>query len=470
MKNIDLLLINPPFHRRNGSGAIFPLGLGYILSSISENGLTSEIIDCSHIISTYEHKDLYKLKEYLQVELKNYAPVLVGIGPCITTQIKALSIIADCCKSYYGKDNIFAGGPLASIDAQEWVFFDFLGLEYIIKGDGEKAIVEVLKCIKSGGNITECKYVTNRQYSFFNEIKDINSLSFPQRPYINENIISSRRSDGNCKTASMITSRGCLYHCKYCVSGNMKYKKFRKRSYKDIIDEMQYIKEKYQIKDIIFYDDCFFYNPSKVHQEIFDFCSMLIQRKIDMTWQMEIRCDLFENISDKDTTLLYQSGCRQINLGIEKTTLEGLQYLGKNISLDGLANHVMRVKSISNIKVAGTFILGGKDETIDNIKQMIEESTKMNLDFAHYNPLFIYPGTPIYQERFQNEKGWVRYILDDAWPWGEIVYENQYVNREQLMEMVQYAYEEFYSNSPYKESFMVKDRFNLNRGCHYENI
>lgn len=50
MKNVDLLLINPPFHRRNGSGTIFPLGLGYILAAVNINGLTSDVIDCSHVI------------------------------------------------------------------------------------------------------------------------------------------------------------------------------------------------------------------------------------------------------------------------------------------------------------------------------------------------------------------------------------------------------------------------------------
>lgn len=461
MKSLDLLLINPPFHRRNGSGTIFPLGLGYILSSVNENGFKSEVLDCSHVISTYRAEDLCKLKKYLLEKLNSYIPVLIGIGPCITTQVRALKIISDCCKKIYGRNRIFAGGPLASIDGQEWFFFDFLDLKYIVKGDGERAIVEMLKYAKKGIDISECKYVTNPQKSFFNEIEDINSLSFPQRPFIDGNVISTRRSDGQNKTVSMITSRGCLYHCKYCVSGNMKYKKFRKRRFENIIDEMQYIKEKYQITDIIFYDDCFFYNPQKVHQDILDFCSMLVQRELGMTWQMEIRCDLFEKMNNEDVMLLYRSGCRQINLGIEKTSAEGLKYLGKNISLNGLAEQIRFVKNISEIKVAGTFILGGKNETRENIEQIIEESTKMNLDFAHYNPLFIYPGTPIYDEYFKNEKDWVNYILKDNWPWGEIIYQNNDVNREELLELVNKAYDRFYSTSRYKDDIMVKDRFNL---------
>lgn len=178
MKTIDLLLINPPFHKRNGSGKIFPLGLGYIISAVCKDGFTSDVIDCSNIISTYKQNDLSKLQEYLQIILKNYNPSIVGIGPCVTPQVKSLKIIADCCKKIYGKKRIFAGGPLASIKGQKWFFFDFLEIEYIIKGDGEKAIVEMLKCIKRGEDISKCKYVTSQNYSFLMNLKILTILLF----------------------------------------------------------------------------------------------------------------------------------------------------------------------------------------------------------------------------------------------------------------------------------------------------
>lgn len=471
MKCVDLLLINPPFHKRNGSGSIFPLGLGYILSATQREGFSCEVIDCTHVISTYDKTDLNRLHRFLKEKLRNYNPEVVGIGPCITTQVRSLKIISDCCREQFGKEKIFAGGPLASIEGQEWFFFDFLDLDYIIKGDGEISVVKLLEHVKRYGEIGTCRYVSRRNYNFFNEIEDIDSISFPQRPFINDNTISIRRSNNReKKTVSMITSRGCLYRCKYCVSGNMNYKRFRKRSYKNIIDEMQHIKEKYGATDIIFYDDCFFYNPKTVHKDVSAFCRMLKERDLNMTWQMEIRCDLFKSINDEDSILLYQAGCRQINLGIEKTSNESLASLGKNITLSGLAEKIKHLKTVSKIKIAGTFILGGQNETRDNIEEMIEESTKMNLDFAHYNPLFIYPGTPIYEEYFQDKMEWVNYILKDEDPWGEIVYENDYVNKKQLLELVKKAYEKFYSNSIYKDSVMVKDRFNLNRGNNYEDI
>lgn len=465
MKNIDLLLINPPFHRRNGSGSIFPLGLGYIMSSVMDSGFTYDFIDCCKLISAFWESDLIQLRVELLQKLMKYNPVLVGIGPCITTQVKALKIIAECCKEVYGEERIYCGGPLASIDGQEWFFFDFLGLKYIVKGDGERAAVEMLRTLKDGSGLYECGCVTTSDRTVRNEIDDIDEISFPQRPDICSNIIATRRQAAGKVTATMITSRGCPYNCRYCVSGNLFYKHFRKRSVGNILDEMAVLKETYGITDVIFYDDCFFAKPVKAHKDIYEFCTALLERKLDMTWQMEIRCDLLQQINVEDIELLCRSGCRQVNLGIEKTTSEGLKYLGKHIALTDLSGKIQLIKSISGMKVSGTFILGGKDETEEDILRIIRESKEMNLDFAHYNPLFIYPGTPVYDEYFGSARAtaWVESIMKDSWPWGEVVYETSTIDRNKLMGLIDTAYSWFYEGSSYQEEGMVTDRFNLKR-------
>ena len=467
MKNVDLLLINPPFHRRNGSGSIFPLGLGYIMSSVMDNGFACDSIDCCKLINTFWESDLVRLRVELVPRLMKYNPVLVGIGPCITTQAKALKIIAECCREVYGEERIYCGGPLASIDGQEWFFSDFLKLKYIVKGDGEQAAVEMLRTLKDGGSLEECRCVTTSGRIVHNEIGDIDTISFPQRPDMRSTIISTRRRADGKATATMITSRGCLYNCRYCVSGNLFHKHFRKRSVGNILDEMAFLKETYGITDIIFYDDCFFARPTKVHEDIHNFCMSLLRRNLDMTWQMEIRCDLLQRIDSEDIRLLDQSGCRQMNLGIEKTTSQGLKYLGKHIELADLSEKIRLIKSMSEMQVSGTFILGGKDETEEDILRTIRESREMNLDFAHYNPLFVYPGTPVYDEYFGSTgvMAWADSITKDNWPWGEVVYETPAVDRNKLMKLVDTAYSSFYKDSLYQEEGMVKDRFNLRGQC-----
>ena len=180
-----------------------------------------------------------------------------------------------------------------------------------------------------------------------------------------------------------------------------------------------------------------------------------------MTWQMEIRCDTFLQLDETDLLLLKRAGCRQMNLGIEKTFIAGLQALGKHIPLHGLPEQIQYMKALTGIQAAGTFILGGRDETEADVRGIIENSTKLNLDFAHYNPLFVYPGTPLYMEYFADEREWVSYLLKDNWLWGEIVYENANLSREKILHLSEEAYKQFYADLPYRDDKMVKDRFRL---------
>ncbi|WP_373484482.1 radical SAM protein [Acetobacterium sp.] len=473
MEQIDLLLINPPFHLRNGGGNFFPLGLGYLMAAAERNcDFSYKVIDCSKYITSFYSDDLEFLKIQLCKELQSYSPLAVGIGPCITTQVRALKIIADCCKEIFSSSIIFAGGPLASIDDQEWFFYEYLGIENIIKGDGEVAIIEALSCVMQGKELSCCDKVTTKDHKFINKIPNINSIAFPTRLPLMDGKASIRRSAETelTRTASMITSRGCVYQCNYCVSGNISYKEFRKRSYENIAEEMLQINKEYGVNDVIFYDDCFFHNPQTANKDIYLFCRLLLERKINMKWQMEIRPDLLMELNNESILLLEKSGCRQINIGIEKTSIEGLNFLGKKISLYGLAENITQVKKVSNIHISGTFILGGGDENVSDIMKIIDDSTNLNLDFAHYNPLFVYPGTPIYNMVFSNKEDWVSYILEDSLPWGEVVYENKYVNKDELLELVEHAYNKFYAKSKYRKSQMVSDRFNLKRGKYCENV
>ena len=104
--------------------------------------------------------------------------------------------------------------------------------------------------------------VSKARCIFVNKTSNIDNVDYPDRDMMSNDLVSTRRDfeSDNGKTTHMVTSRGCPYKCKYCVSGNINYRNFVKRSHKNIINEMIYLKTKYGYTDIIFYDDCFFNN------------------------------------------------------------------------------------------------------------------------------------------------------------------------------------------------------------------
>ena len=136
MDNTDILLIIPPFHRRNGSGKIFPMGTGYLVSAIKNAGFSWRIYNCTEIIDSCYEEDLKLLYAKLTDELGEISPRVIGIGPCVTSHLKALKLIAEACRTVLPNTPLFAGGPFASIRGQETVFYKILGIKWLIKGDG----------------------------------------------------------------------------------------------------------------------------------------------------------------------------------------------------------------------------------------------------------------------------------------------------------------------------------------------
>ena len=465
MNNVDILFIIPPFHMRNGGGSFFPLGTGYIISSLEKRGYSWAIINCTEYIHSYYEEDLAKLEIILYEKLSSFSPLVVGIGPCVTTQLRALKKISLVCGKVFTNIPIFAGGPFTSIEGQEWVFNEVLGIKYLVKGDGEFAIPDVIQTIKESGDIRNSLCVSYGKNSKINVVKNLDVLEFPFRDFVKEDTYSIRRKSLSGRQTSMIASRGCPYSCSYCVSGNMKSNQvpFRRRSNDNIIQEMRKLKDEHGISDVVFYDDCFFSNRNKLSESIGEFCNMLLEAELGMQWQIEMRPDFFVLLSINELVLLREAGCRQINIGIEKISQNGLLFLGKNGSLEGLKEKISLAREKYEIQISATFILGGEEESEDDIKQLVDYAKELSLDFAHFNPLFVYPGTPLFNKVFLNKREWVDIVLMDKLPWGEIVYENENLDREQLLRLIDYAYKEFYKDTSLAHEQMIEDRFNIKR-------
>ncbi len=464
MQKVDILFVIPPFHLRNGGSSFFPMGIGYIISYIEKNKMTWGVINCSEIIYSLYQEDLELLEVSLSKKLLEYSPSVIGIGPCVTTQLRAIKVIADMCKKVHTRIPVFAGGPFATIEGQEKVFQDILGIEFLVKGDGEEAVSDIILSIKESGDIRSSACVSFQGRSHVNIIENLDTLPFPYRSSDYISVFSERRKMIEGHQVPMIASRGCPYRCSYCVSGNMKKNcvPFRKRSYENILAEMLFLKNEYEAVNIIFYDDLFFSNPSRINDDVDIFCTMLRENNINMHWQIEMRPDFFILLCDSSIEKLTYAGCTQINLGIEKMSEKGLAFLGKRGNRDGLFEKMAYAKK-RGICLAATFILGGKGETVDDIKNIVEYAKSLPLDFAHFNPLFVYPGTPLYDDVFRRPDEWVYKVLNDELPWGEILYENEAITSDELLDLIDYAYSEFYKNTVYAEEMMIKDRFNIKK-------
>lgn len=89
----DVVLINPPHHKRLGSGIVFPLGLGYIKAYLKSKGYRVIIVDCATIIQSLDANSLKILRVYLKDKFQELVPnYAIGIGPCTTPAVSTVNL------------------------------------------------------------------------------------------------------------------------------------------------------------------------------------------------------------------------------------------------------------------------------------------------------------------------------------------------------------------------------------------
>ena len=444
-----MLFIHPPYQRRKDSGVNIPLGLGYLASFIRLKGFKPRILDCVPFFSSLDSNSLGGMENWLMLKLREISPSLaIGVGPCTLASVKSAISIGKVCKKVLPNVPIIYGGPLASIPGLEWFFFEYLNAYAVIPGDGEVVLSNLLMELRSGKKrqIEGVSYVSTQKFAP-NFVKDLEMLPFPARDLFDGSLyfLSTRRDLFVSPFASVVCSRGCPHSCGFCSASVIRNGFQSKRSLRSISEEIRMLTFDMGIRSIVFYDDCSFSNASTANEEMTEFSKIMRNTGKGAVWQIEMRPDIANSLDETSIKAMYESGCRQINLGIEKGTLKGLRSIEKALQPEQSVEACKRIRlTAPNLRLAGTFILGGPGETHNEAVETIEYSKNLGLLFAHFYPLEIYPGTRLYQKKFGSDMhAWLDLIPRDTVFSGSIIYEDL-LRKEDIAVLTCKAYRAFY--------------------------
>jgi radical SAM superfamily enzyme YgiQ (UPF0313 family) len=149
-------------------------------------------------------------------------------------------------------------------------------------------------------------------------------------------------------------------------------------------------------------------------------------------------------MSEEALASLVGTGCRQVNMGLEKAHAAALHQMRKRLAPEIARQAVERLNE-AGIRAAGTFIIGGVGETPSDATAVAEYAASLSLDFAHFNPLAIYPGTRLYDDVF-GDQHWLALCLNEEWaPRGDILWRSQEMSLTDILDGVARAYEQFYT-------------------------
>lgn len=194
------------------------------------------------------------------------------------------------------------------------------------------------------------------------------------------------------------TSRGCPYSCDFCVAPIHQGHKFREKSAKALVDEMERGYRDFGLKFFYLWGDTVTLNVKTFSA----FCEELIARKLPVQWFGNARAD---NLTDPAfVKRLRQAGCWMLALGIETESEETRKDMMKKLEGQKIRAALKNMRA-AGIKSFAFFILGYPGDTRESLTRTIDYAIDIDPDFANFYPAVPYPGTDLYAKA--KREGWL---------------------------------------------------------------
>ena len=207
-------------------------------------------------------------------------------------------------------------------------------------------------------------------------------------------------------TTTMMGSRGCPYQCGFCFK-TPSDKKYRTRNVVDIVSEIEYLKETYSVKEIMFYDDIM---PQDYARNL---SNELINREVEIKWQTPERVNL---VDEELLQLMGKAGCHILRFGVEQGDPDMMALVEKKIKPDQVKEAFKAAKK-AGINTFAYFIIGYVYETPETMQATIDLAKELNPKYVMFTRAVPLPGTPLMQmavkEGYVEANYWNRFTLGE---------------------------------------------------------
>lgn len=348
---MKVLLISPPFIR-SGKPSVktAPLGLGYIAAMLESKGHPVSILD------------LFDLSN-LRAKIKQANPDIIGISINMSAFLPEAVKVANVAKEIFGDIKIVVGGYHPTAIPEKTLSIP--SFDIAVLGEGEYTFLNLIYALERGkaeevkgiAYKNKGKIVVNQKAD---EIKDLGILPWPAHHLLTMHSYRSVRVKGKkYKAATMISSRGCPFNCIFCVSKVMR-KGFRVRAPEDVVAEMEYLCNRFNVECIEFMDDMFGLDRNWTRT----FCKEIMERKLNISWTCISRCDV---LSEDLLNLMRKSGCIEIKFGVETGDAAMMENIRKGETLSQVENAFKNSRK-EGIQAHAFFMLGNPGESEKSIK------------------------------------------------------------------------------------------------------
>lgn len=449
-KTAKVLLITPPYHSGvvESAGVWLNVAFVYLAGSLRQAGYEPVIYDAMSHWHTYED-----IRKRIEVE----KPDVVGTTAFTAEIVDALKVL-NLAKEINPEIVTVIGNVHPSFCYEEILSNSQNLVDFIVRGEGEVTMVELMNALSAGGDVSRVKGLAfsrdggivvtpPRDY-----LSDLDSL--PMAWDLIDWPIYTYKPEKDSVLAIVSTSRGCSQKCSFCSQQLFWQRRWRGRSAENVVAELEHLRDTYGVNVVMFADE----TPTLDRKRWERMLDLLIERRVGVKILMETRVD--DIIRDEDIMDKYRlANVDHIYVGVEATSQTTLDQFNKNIKVED-SKRALDLINAQDIVSETSFVLGMPDDTLESIRNTVELAKFYNPDLAFFLAIAPWP----YSEIYPSLKEHVAVTDYSRFNLVEAVVKPKRMTLDEVNKALGHASRDFYmhkmntldSMSPRKREFMVK--------------
>jgi anaerobic magnesium-protoporphyrin IX monomethyl ester cyclase len=270
-------------------------------------------------------------------------------------------------------------------------------IDYVVRGEGEEIIVELLRSIDAGTDKRDRATIQGIAF-----LEDGKLVATPARPVI-ENLDTLTPDWSllhwdkyiyvplNCRVAVPNFARGCPFTCRFCSQWKF-WRKYRTRDPKKFVDEIETLVRDYKVGFFILADE----EPTINRKKFVALCEEMIARKVNVLWGINTR--VTDILRDADLLPLYRkAGLLHVSLGTEAAAQMKLDLFRKQTTIEQ-NKKAIRLLQEAGMVAEAQFIVGLEGETKETIEETYKFARDWNPDMANWNMYTPWPFAELFEE------------------------------------------------------------------------
>lgn len=391
----------------------FPSSLLYLSGALRKNGVEVNLLDLN--ISKPAEDNEGPLNFYENViknKIVNYKPSLIGLTCLFSGNFPSVRHYSKKIKDTFKDIPIVIGGIHPTTYPFEILTYCSY-IDYIILGEGESSLNQLVKIIDKNdfqalAGINGFAYRRNGKVMVQSKtsfIADLDSLPYPDYEQINMHDYyhdttfwrNPKRLSINARIP-ILSSRSCPRGCNFCSMFLSMGSKWRSRSAKNVVDEIEYIYDRYDHRYYTFIDDNLTLNKTR----IIEICRQIIKRNIDIQFEA-LNGVATETLDSEILDALYSAGMRTIYLAIES----GSEFMRNHIMNKGLSNKkifevVRYLKKFKDLHIKAGFIIGMPEDTREILDETYNLIKDIDVDQPLVTTLMPFARTKVFEQAFRD--------------------------------------------------------------------